>query len=60
MEGNQKVLHMHITKGIYGLLTAMLLHKKQIKDLQGYDFKINPCNPCVANKMVNGEQLTAH
>ena len=57
MEGNQKVLYMHITKAIYSLLvSAMLFHKKLIKDLQGYGFKINPYNWCVANKMVNGEQ----
>ena len=50
---------MHITKAIYGLLvSAMLFHKKLIKDLQGYGFKLNPYDPCVANKMVNGDQLT--
>ena len=59
MEGNQKVLYMHITKAIYGLLVStMLFYKKLIKDLQGYGFKMNPCSPCVANKLVNGEQLT--
>ena len=48
---------MHITKAIYGLLvSAMLFYKKLIKDLQGYGFEINPCDPFVANKMVNGEQ----
>ena len=58
-EGNQKVLYMHITKAIYGLLvSAMLFYKKLIKDLQGYGFKLNPYDPCVANKMVNGDQLT--
>ena len=59
MEGNQKVLNVHITQAIYGLLvSAMLFYKKLIKDLQGYGFKINPYNPCVARKMVNREQLT--
>ena len=43
LEGSQKVLYMHITKAIYGLLvSAMLFCKKLIKDLQGYGFEINP------------------
>jgi hypothetical protein len=58
-ENGQKVLYVHITKAIYGLLvSAMLFYKKLMKDLQGYGFEINPYDPCVANKMVNGKQLT--
>ena len=29
-----------------------------MKDLEGYGFVVNPYNPCVANKMVNGKQMT--
>ena len=59
MEGNSKVLYVHITKAIYGLLvSAMLFYKKLSADLQGYGFEINPYDPCVANKMVEGKQLT--
>ena len=36
----------------------MLFCKKLIKDLEGYGFKINPYNWCVANKVVNREQQT--
>ena len=28
-----------------------------MKDLEEYDFEINPYDPCVANKMVNGSQM---
>ena len=56
LEGGQKVLYMHIIKAIYGLLvSAMLFHKKLMKDLEGYGFVVNPYDPCVANKMVNGK-----
>ena len=27
-------------------------------DLEAYEFKINPYDPCVANKMIGGKQLT--
>jgi hypothetical protein len=58
-EGTNKVLYVHITKAIYGLLvSAMLFYKKLTTDLQGYKFEINPYDPCVANKMVNGTQMT--
>ena len=59
MEGNQKVLHMHIAKAIHGpLVSTMPFHKKPVKDLKGHGFAMNPQNPCVANKLVNREQLT--
>jgi hypothetical protein len=59
IEGSQKVLYMHIIKAIYGLLvSAMLFYKKLVTDLTGYGFEVNPYDPCVANKMVNGKQLT--
>ena len=58
-EGAQKVLYVHITKAIYGLLvSAMLFYKKLVNDLTKYGFEVNPYDPCVANKMVNGKQLT--
>jgi hypothetical protein len=58
-EGGQSILYLHITKAIYGLLeSAMLFYKKLVKDLTAYGFEINPYDPCVANKIVNGEQLT--
>jgi hypothetical protein len=56
MEGNQKVLYVHITKAIYGLLVSvMLFYKKLVADLMKYGFQVNPDDPCVANKMVNGK-----
>ena len=58
-EGNQKVLYVHITQAIYGMLISTLLfYHKLTKALLSYSFELNPYNPCVVNKMVNSEQLT--
>jgi hypothetical protein len=54
-----KILYVQITKAIYGMLvSAMLFYKKLVKDLQAYGFELNPYDPCVANKMVDGTQMT--
>ena len=58
-EGNQKVLYVHITLAIYGMLvSAMLFYHKLTKALLSYSFKLNPYDLCVANKMVNSHQST--
>ena len=58
-EDNQKVLYVHITQAIYGMLvSAMLFYCKLTKALLSYGFELNPYDPCVVNKMVNSEQLT--
>ena len=36
----------------------MLFYKKLVSDLQSYGFQLNPYDPCVANKMVQGSQMT--
>ena len=40
------------------LVSAMLFYHKLNKVLLSYGFELNPYDPCVVNKMVNGEQLT--
>ena len=40
------------------LVSAMLFHCKLGKALLSCSFELNPYDPCVVNKMVNGEQLT--
>jgi hypothetical protein len=37
---------------------ALLYYQHFVKDLKSIGFKINPYDPCVANKMVQGKQLT--
>ena len=53
------MLYVKLTKALYRLLRSALLFYKKIRgDLEGLGFKINPYDPCVANKDINGEQLT--
>ena len=59
-ENGKKVSYVKLLKALYGTLKAALpFHPKLVKDLESQGFEINPYDPCVANKMVNGEQLTA-
>ncbi len=44
---------------LYGTMVASLLYyRKFAKSLTDIDFVINPYDPCVANKMINGKQMT--
>jgi hypothetical protein len=58
-EGSQNALYVHVTKAIYGLLmSALLFYRKLRGDLVEQGFTINPYDPCVANKIVDGKQIT--
>ena len=53
------MLYVHLSKALYVMLKAALLfYKRLIFDLEEMGFVINPHDPCVANMMVNGEQIT--
>ena len=55
----KKVLYVKVKKAIYGLMkSALLFYRKLWTDLSNDGFKLNPYDPCVANKMVNGKQMT--
>jgi hypothetical protein len=42
---------------LYGIMVASLLYyKKFVKCLKSKGFKLNPYDPCVANKQVKGEK----
>ena len=44
---------------LYGTMVASLLYyKKFTKSLLGIGFELNPYDPCVANKMIEGSQMT--
>lgn len=44
-------LYVYISRAIYGLLlSAILFHKKLLKDLQDKGYVIKPYDSCVANK----------
>ena len=59
MKNGKKVLYVELQKALYGLLQAALLFYNRLsQDLVNDGFVINPYDPCVANKMVNGKQMT--
>jgi hypothetical protein len=58
-KSGQKVLIMECLNAVYGSMVAvMLYYKKLVKSLTKKGFKLNPYNGCVANKTVNGKQIT--
>ena len=53
------MLYVRLSKALYGLLqSALLFYRKLRSELEDYGFTVNPYDPCVANKMINGEQMT--
>ena len=55
----QAMLYVKLTKALYGMLrAALLLYKRLRGDPENMGFEVNPYDPCVANKMVNGKQMT--
>ena len=56
---NTPILYVRLQKALYGLLrSALLFYKKLVGDLEGEGFVLNAYDPCVANKTVNGKQMT--
>jgi hypothetical protein len=55
----KRVLYLRLQKALYGMMkSALLFYRKLISELKGMGFEVNPYNPCVANKMINGSQMT--
>ena len=53
------MLYLRLSKALYGMLRAALLFYKRLRsDLEDRGFVVNPYDPCVANKMVDGAQIT--
>ena len=53
------MLYVQIEKALYGMLrTALLFYRKVRADLEDMGFEVNPYDPCVANRIVNGSQCT--
>ena len=58
-ENGRKVIYVIVKKAIYGMLqSALLFYKQWRKDLEASGFVVNPYDPCVANKIVDGKQIT--
>ena len=55
----ETVLYMRALNAIYGIMKAALLfYQKFVVYLMMIGFELNPYYPCVANKTINGKQLT--
>jgi hypothetical protein len=55
----EKLLYVKMMKAMYGLLRAALLFYLKLRgDLEEFGFTMNEYDPCVANKMINGKQMT--
>jgi hypothetical protein len=59
LEKGRSVLYLRLQNALYGMMkSALLFYRKLVPDLQEMGFEINPYDPCVANKMVYGTQMT--
>jgi hypothetical protein len=55
----EAILYVQMHKALYGMLrSALLFYSKFVGDLEGEGYVINPYDPCVANKVINGKQCT--
>ena len=53
------MLYVRLIKALYGMFgTVLLFYKRLRSDLDNMGFMVNPYNPCVANRMVNGKRMT--
>ena len=50
-----KMLYVRLSKALYSFfqITQFFYHKLH-KELEDYGFEVNPYDPCVANKIING------
>ena len=55
------ILYVILKKALYVCLRLPLLFNEWIVvDMRHKGFDINPCNPCVANKMVGGKKMVVY
>jgi hypothetical protein len=53
------VIYVQSEKAVYGMMkSALLFYCKLVANLKLLGYKINPYDPCVANKMINGQQMS--
>jgi hypothetical protein len=59
VENGVRVLYVRLLKAIYGCVqSALLWYRLFYYNLKDMGFKLNPYDPCVANKEINGKQCT--
>jgi hypothetical protein len=56
---NQPILYVKLQNALYGCLrSALLFYEKLVGDLKSQGFELNPYDPGVANKVIDGHQFT--
>jgi hypothetical protein len=56
-EKGKSALYLRLQKALYGMMkSALPIYRKLVSELREMGFEINPYDPCVANKMINGMQ----
>ena len=59
IENGRQIIYVRLLKAMYGTLKAALLWYELLADtLKKEGFVLNPYDPCVANKTINGKQFT--
>ena len=59
IENGIKVLYLQLVKALYGCIkSALLWYECFTSCLMDLGFELNPHDPCVANKLINGKQCT--
>jgi hypothetical protein len=54
----ETMLYVRLLNALYGIMRgALLYYQKFVKNLHTVGFEVNPYDPCVANKIVQGTQL---
>lgn len=58
-KNGEAILYVTLQKALYGCLkSALLFYRKLVSDMKSIGFELNPYDPCVANRVANGKQLT--
>jgi hypothetical protein len=59
IEKGCSVPYLWLQKTFYKMMkSALLFYRKLVSELCDMGFEINPYDPCITNKMVNGTQMT--
>ena len=54
----KETLHLIANKALHGMAESLMLWHQELKSVsEAQDFTLNLCNPCAANKKVNGSWM---
>ena len=59
IEKGQPVLYVVMSKALYGMIQSSILYYRKFRnDIEQIGFEVNPYDPCVANRTIEGSQQT--